>query len=249
MKGANRICFRTFSIKPDVSEHHAYLTGRDMGGLSPRLQVVDVEETDTLRDVRTRIETCYENGMLRRPLIYSELLHLMHTAKNKSNYEKKTARYEYRLAICPRPHPTATDIPYVVPKRLEKHMRVLSVPIVDSFPTIVCLPVTQIDPKTDQIPGFGTRKDYEESWYMPSIAKAIQRFREEESSGTDGSSHKTVLTNSSSDEVKTIENEDNAEVLKAGQTYGTNKKMGNKYDGAQSSSTLSYILFTSHNNK
>ena len=106
------------------------------------------------------------------------------------------------------------DIPYVVPKRLEKHMRVLSVPIVDSFPTIVCLPVTQIDPKTDQIPGFETRKDYEESWYMPSIAKAIQRFREEESSGTDGSSNSSVKTNSSSDEVKTNENEVNAEVLK-----------------------------------
>ena len=63
-------------------------------------------------------------------------------------------------------------------------MRVLSVPVVDSFPTVVCLPVTQIDPKTDQIPGFETRKDYEESWYMPSIAKAIRRYREEEEETT-----------------------------------------------------------------
>ena len=192
MKGANRICFRTFSIKPDVSQHHAYLTGRDMGGLSPRLQVVDVEETDTLLDIRTRVETCLVNGMMRRPLIYSELLHLMHTASNTFNYEKKTARYEYRLGICPRPHPTATDIPYVVPKNLEKYMRVLSVPIVDSFPTIVCLPITQIDPKTDQIPGFHERKDYDKSWYLTCIERAIRRSRGDGEEGTDNSSSSSI---------------------------------------------------------
>ena len=43
--------------------------------------------------------------------------------------------------------------------------------------------------------------------------------REEESSGTDGSSNSSVLTNASSDDMKTNESEDNAEVLKGGDRF------------------------------
>lgn len=169
-----RVAVRSYSIKPSVTEHHAYLTGRDVGGLSPRLQVLEVHEHTTMNDFRKCIETVKVNGMMKRPLLYSEILHQIHISQNPFNYPTSVAKYEYRIGIAPRSNPTAVDIPFVVPKELEKYTYALSAPLVDAFPTIVAVPVTQIDPKTNQPPGLDTMK-YDKTLFEGLLAEARKR--------------------------------------------------------------------------
>lgn len=131
---------------------------------------------------------------MKRPLLYSEILHQIHISRNPFGYPREIAKYEYRLGISPCAHPTAVDIPFVIPKRLERHIPAISVPLVDAFPVIVAVPVTQIDPKTNQSPGF-FEMEYDDTFYADVMKRAEARYTacdqeetEEEDDDDDGNS-------------------------------------------------------------
>jgi hypothetical protein len=155
----NRIGVRTYVQRPDITKHHSFIVGCDTFGLSARLSEVVVSETMTLRELRGEMEIMKIDGMCRRPTLFCEILHLMQIAPNPFMYPEKRKFTEFRFAVSPCKHPSAWDLPYVIPKHLEPEIICLKCPVVDAYPTVVCVPVTQVSPITDQVKGWKAKNE------------------------------------------------------------------------------------------
>jgi len=73
--------------------------GTEQGGLSERLDSLVVEEGDlTFKDLRPRLQEVRQEGMIRRTLMYEEILYVLETCPNPHGWPEDE-RKQYRLGI------------------------------------------------------------------------------------------------------------------------------------------------------
>lgn len=80
-----RVWIRTYTYRKDPVKDgvHSFYVGRyEMGGLSSKLATFQIYSDTTLKDIRQMIEYHMDKGMVRRSVLYSQLLHLMSMAGN-----------------------------------------------------------------------------------------------------------------------------------------------------------------------
>eukprot|EP00941_MAST-03F_sp_MAST-3F-sp1_P005205 g5205.t1 len=167
----NRIGIHTFVARPPIDKHHSFIVGCDTFGLSARLEEKPVDENLTLKKLREVIEINKVNGMCRRPPLFCEVVYLMNIASNPFMYPEKRKLTEYRFGVSPKRSLAAYDLPYIIPKHLEKDILCLKCPVVEAYPTVIIVPVTQVNPMTDQVKGWKARsaEEYNNFVFPPKV--------------------------------------------------------------------------------
>ena len=147
----NRLSLQLFTFEHPLTHSHSFLVASHKGGMTSSLSVVTVDENeDCLRDVRLRIETQKDRGMVRRTLVFSEILQSINSSVNWHSYPRDIALFAYQFGIVNRDDPMGP--PMVIP--LEDEVLPLNrvIPAGDptSLPILVVIPVSQICPVRQQ---------------------------------------------------------------------------------------------------
>ena len=150
--GKGKLTLHLFTFEHDVTHSHSFLVASHKGGMTSALKVLNVnEQKDTLRQLRLRIETFKDRGMLRRTLLFSEILQSVALSVNWHNYPRDISLFAYQFAVVPR-HWEQGQPPTVVPLEDEVLPLEKVIPLGDptKLPMLVVVPVSQICPVRQQ---------------------------------------------------------------------------------------------------
>lgn len=147
----NRLSIQLYTFEHPLTHSHSFLVASHKGGMTSSMAVINVDENeDCLRDVRLRIETQKDRGMVRRTLVFSEILQSINSSVNWHSYPRDIALFAYQFGIVNRDNPRGP--PTVIP--LEDEVLPLNkvIPAGDptSLPVLVVIPVSQICPVRQQ---------------------------------------------------------------------------------------------------
>eukprot|EP00750_Incisomonas_marina_P006156 INCI14345.3.p1 GENE.INCI14345.3~~INCI14345.3.p1 ORF type:complete len:233 (-),score=50.60 INCI14345.3:224-922(-) len=144
-----RIAVRFYQIKKPVTEQHSYIVGVEMGGLSEEIStILEVSRAASFKELRTAIEVKKDRGMVRRTMTFQALRHFMELCTNHHKYSEKRRRTEYRIAVM---ESDDADVPTLLSLEDEEKLPLTSIPIFESYRTVVLVPVSQVCPVTDEI--------------------------------------------------------------------------------------------------
>eukprot|EP00949_MAST-11_sp_MAST-11-sp1_P001318 g1318.t1 len=136
-----------FTFEHEVMDSHSFLVAAHKGGMTTSMAIFELdEEESTLADLRLLIETKKDRGMVRRTLLFSEILQTVAGSVNWHNYPRDIALFAYQFGIL-----NDTDdhaAPSVVPIEDEVLPVGDVVPLGDptKLPVIVVVPVSQVCP-------------------------------------------------------------------------------------------------------
>lgn len=129
-----------FTFPQGVERQHSFLVGSDMGGPIGSIGSVVFDESTTLHQVRTLLETTRDRGMMRRSATFEEILIAM--AMPGAHYCSPERAATYRFA---RPSRDAGGVPVIIP--LEEEPNIYAS---DVTPAIVVVPSAQVGPGCDR---------------------------------------------------------------------------------------------------
>ena len=100
MKSSAKTTFmhiRTFCHPPSNNEHSFYV-GHEGGGISERLELLAVPQSNTFHQLREQIEEQSDGNIIRRRPIFTEFVHFMQRCPNPIGYEGKELT-TYRIGV------------------------------------------------------------------------------------------------------------------------------------------------------
>ena len=147
----NKVSLQLYTFEHPLTHSHSFLVASHKGGMTTSLAIIKIDENeDCLQDFRLRIETQKDRGMVRRTLVFSEILQSMNGSVNWHSYPRDIALFAYQFGLVRRDDPTGA--PSVIP--LEDEVlplnKVLSAGDPTSLPVLVIVPVSQICPVRQQ---------------------------------------------------------------------------------------------------
>jgi|TARA_B110000091_G_C13594968_1_gene382181 hypothetical protein len=147
----NKVSLQLYTFEHPLTHSHSFLVASHKGGMTTSLAIIKIDEhEDCLQDFRLRIETQKDRGMVRRTLVFSEILQSMNGSVNWHSYPRDIALFAYQFGLVRRDDPTGA--PSVIP--LEDEVlplnKVLSAGDPTSLPVLVIVPVSQICPVRQQ---------------------------------------------------------------------------------------------------
>jgi hypothetical protein len=147
----NKLSIQLYTFEHPLTHSHSFLVASHKGGMTTSLATVNINEhEDCLRTFRLKIETQKDRGMVRRTLLFSEILQSMNGSVNWHSYPRDIALFAYQFGLVKRDNPSGP--PTVIP--LEDEVLPLNriVPAGDptQLPIVVIVPVSQICPVRQQ---------------------------------------------------------------------------------------------------
>mmetsp|Transcript_18266 Transcript_18266/g.38308 ORF Transcript_18266/g.38308 Transcript_18266/m.38308 type:complete len:201 (-) Transcript_18266:110-712(-) len=138
-----RVTIRIFTHPRSVFEQHSFLVGNEQGGLTEQIGVVPIDlNHTTLTMLRQLIEATNDRGMLRRTVLYQELLSVSNSLPNPYGYSG-VEKAHYRFGIMANPDEM---VPTLIPQDLEDELLVSKAyPSLVDFDVII-IPQSQIAP-------------------------------------------------------------------------------------------------------
>ena len=119
-----RVTIRIFTHPRSVFEQHSFLVGNEQGGLTEQIGVVPIDMNHTtLLMLRQLIEATNDRGMLRRTVLYQELLSVSNSLPNPYGYSG-VEKAHYRFGIMASPD---ESVPTLIPQDLEEELLVSKV--------------------------------------------------------------------------------------------------------------------------
>jgi len=116
-----RVTIRIFTHPRSVFEQHSFLVGNEQGGLTEQIGVVPIDlNHTTLTMLRQLIEATNDRGMLRRTVLYQELLSVSNSLPNPYGYSG-VEKAHYRFGIMANPDEM---VPTLIPQDLEDELLV-----------------------------------------------------------------------------------------------------------------------------
>ena len=172
MSKTGKISIQLFTFEHQCNHSHSFLVASHKGGMTNSFGVYHIDpERTTMTKLRQMIETRKDNGMVRRTLLFSEVLQTLSQSMNWHNYPRDIALFAYQFGHIVREKGENKLVPRVI--RIEdEHMPIGKlIPKGDPtmLPTVVVIPVSQICPVRRQchsdIYGETPPADYNEEEY------------------------------------------------------------------------------------
>jgi len=147
----NRISLQLYTFEHPLTHSHSFLVASQKGGMTSSLSIVNIDENeDCLRDVRLRIETQKDRGMVRRTLVFSEILQTINGSVNWHSYPRDIALFAYQFALVRREGPTGPPAVIPIEDEVLPLNKVISAGDPTNLPVLVIVPVSQICPVRQQ---------------------------------------------------------------------------------------------------
>ena len=145
----SKVSIQLFTFEHPCNHSHSFLVASHKGGMTTSFGVYHVDpDRTTLRKLRQMIETRKDNGMVRRTLLFSEVLQTLSQSMNWHNYPRDIALFAYQFGTIVYKNGVNEDIPRVI--RIEDEEMPIGKLIPKGDPTrlpvVVIIPVSQICP-------------------------------------------------------------------------------------------------------
>ena len=144
-----KVSIQLFTFEHPCNHSHSFLVASHKGGMTTSFGVYHVDpDRTTLRKMRQMIETRKDNGMVRRTLLFSEVLQSLSQSMNWHNYPRDIALFAYQFGIIVYKNGVNEDIPRVIRIEDEEMSIGKLIPKGDPtrLPVVVIIPVSQICP-------------------------------------------------------------------------------------------------------
>ena len=110
-----KVSIQLFTFEHPCNHSHSFLVASHKGGMTTSFGVYHVDpDRTTLRKMRQMIETRKDNGMVRRTLLFSEVLQTLSQSMNWHNYPRDIALFAYQFGIIVYKNGVNEDIPRVI---------------------------------------------------------------------------------------------------------------------------------------
>jgi|UPI00048D837D hypothetical protein len=149
MSKMGKISIQLFTFEHPVNHSHSFLVASHKGGMTNSFGVYHIDpQRTTLTKLRQMIETRKDNGMVRRTLLFSEVLQTLSGTMNWHKYPRDIALFAYQFGHIVREKGVDKAVPRVI--RIEDEDMAIGKLIPKGnptrLPTVVVIPVSQICP-------------------------------------------------------------------------------------------------------
>jgi len=147
----NKISLQLYTFEHPITHSHSFLVASSKGGMTSSLAIVNVNEyEDCLRDIRLRIETQKDRGMVRRTLEFSEILQTINGSVNWHSYPRDIALFAYQFGLVQKNDPSGPPAVIPIEDEVLPINKVMRAGDPSNLPVLVVVPVSQICPVRQQ---------------------------------------------------------------------------------------------------